>query len=162
MRKVVWLVPSHENKWVLENAVFILCAQVSAFKLIFAQYGTALSVHQCMSKHARYLNNWKPQLGNNASIDKVVLATEFPLCSKYGQPFQSPNGFRIVLFERDPSQKKKKQANRVRFPTFFHHLGRKNEARLVTVCLFVTSNIRRCYIAMRQRNSYWAMNRLNM
>ena len=120
MRKVVWLVPSHENKWVLENAVFILCAQISAFKLIFAQYGTALSVHQCMSKHAGYLNNWKPQLGNNASIDKVVLATEFPLCSKYGQPFQSPNGFRIVLFERDPSQKKKKSKRTVSgFPLSF-------------------------------------------
>lgn len=119
MRKVVWLVPSHENKWVLENAVFILCAQISAFKLIFAQYGTALSVHQCMSKHAGYLNNWKPQLGNNASIDKVVLATEFPLCSKYGQPFQSPNGFRIVLFERDPSQKKKSQRTVSGFPLSF-------------------------------------------
>jgi len=157
MRKVEWLVPSDENKWVLENAVFILWAQISAFKPIFAQYGTALSVHQCMSEHAGYLNNWKPQLGNNTSIDKVVHATQFPLCSKYGQRFQSPNGFRIVLFERDPSQKKENKKKNKRtvsgLPTFFHPLGRRNEARLVAVCLSVTSNMRRCYmIAMRQRH----------
>lgn len=119
MRKVVWLVPSHENKWVLENAVFILCAQISAFKLIFAQYGTALSVHQCMSKHARYLNNWKPQLGNNASIDKVVLATEFPLCSKYGQPFQSPNGFQSFYSREILLRKKKSKRTVSGFPLSF-------------------------------------------
>lgn len=120
MRKVVWLVPSHENKWVLENAVFILCAQISAFKLIFAQYGTALSVHQCMSKHAGYLNNWKPQLGNNASIDKVVLATEFPLCSKIWPTFPKskrvPNRF---IRERSFSEKKKSKRTVSGFPLSF-------------------------------------------